>query len=142
MLNNKEILTSIVKSAQMGQAGIRSVLKAGMEPELRKALKDQLREYRAIESEAHSTAAMRGWELKELDPALLFMVENMSRLKLGTRGSQSKIADMMIQGSTQGMIQGLRDIHQYKGSDSQVRILSQKLLDCEAANIRQMQSYL
>lgn len=142
MLNNKEVLTSIVKTTQMGQAGIRSVLKVSMEPDLRKTLKDQLREYHSIESEAHSTAAMRGWELKESDPALLFMVEHMSRMKLGTRGTQTKIADMMIQGSTQGMIQSLRDIHQYEGSDSQVRILSQKLLDCETANIRQMQSYL
>ena len=33
-------------------------------------------------------------------------------------------------------------LHQFPSSDSQVQMVSQKLLDCETANIRQMQGYL
>ena len=40
------------------------------------------------------------------------------------------------------MIQGLRQLHQSENRDQQIRILSQKLLDCETAHIRQMQNFL
>lgn len=142
MKDSKEILTSILKTTQMGQIGIRSVLDTSMRPGLRKALESQLHEYDSIETETHSIATQRGWELEEVDPAVRMMTDMMVRMKLNGRNSDSKIAGMMINGNTKGMIKGLKNIHQYAGQDEQVDILSQKLLDCETANIRQMQGYL
>ena len=142
MKNSKEILSSVVKTAQMGQTGIRSVLDTSMRPSLRKALVSQLREYDSIETEAHTIASQRGWELKELDPGVRMMTDMMTRMKLHGRNTDSKIADMMIQGNTRGMVKGLKNLHQFPSSDSQVQMVSQKLLDCETANIRQMQGYL
>ena len=43
MKNSREILTSVLKTTQMGQIGIRSVLDTSMRPGLRKALESQLR---------------------------------------------------------------------------------------------------
>lgn len=142
MKNSKEILSSVVKTAQMGQTGIRSVLDTSMRPSLRKALESQLREYDSIETEAHTIASQRGWELKELDPGVRMMTDMMTRMKLHGRNTDSKIADMMIHGNTRGMVKGLKNLHQFPSSDSQVQMVSQKLLDCETANIRQMQGYL
>jgi len=142
MKNNEEILSSILKTTQMGQVGIRSVLDTSMRPSLRKELESQLREYDSIETEAHSLASQRCWEVKELDPAVRFMADRMTRMKLSGKNNESKIAGMMIQGNTRGMIKGLKNIHQYSGHDAQLQILSQKLLDCETANIRQMQPFL
>jgi len=142
MKNGKEILTSLLKTTQMGQVGIRSVLDTSMRPGLRKALESQLREYDSIETEAHSIATQRGWELRELDPAVRMMSDMMTRMKLNGKNTDSKIADMMIQGNTRGMIKGLKNIHQFADNDEQISVLSQKLLDCETANIRQMQGFL
>ncbi|MDY4491247.1 MAG: hypothetical protein SPE19_12115 [Candidatus Faecousia sp.] len=142
MKNGKEILSSLLKTTQMGQLGIRSCLNASMRPGLRKALESQLREYDAIESEAHAIASQRGWEVEELDPALRFMTDAMTRMKLSRGNCDSRIADMMIQGNTKGMIKGLKNLHQFPQPDEKIRTLSQKLLDCETANIRQMQSFL
>ena len=142
MKNSKEILSSILKTTQMGQIGIRSVLDTSMRPGLRKALESQLREYDYIESEAHAIASQRGWELRELDPAVRMMADMMTRMKLNHRNTDSRIADMMIQGNTKGMIKGLKNLHQFPEQDDQISILSQKLLDCETANIRQMQGFL
>lgn len=142
MKNSKEILSSVIKTAQMGQTGIRSVLDTSMRPSLRKALESQLREYDSIETEAHTIASQRGWELKELDPGARMITDMMTRMKLHGRNTDSKIADMMIQGNTRGMVKGLKNLHQFPSSDSQVQMVSQKLLDCETANIRQMQGYL
>ena len=127
MKNSKEILSSVVKTAQMGQTGIRSVLDTSMRPSLRKALESQLREYDSIETEAHTIASQRGWELKELDPGVRMMTDMMTRMKLHGRNTDSKIADMMIQGNTRGMVKGLKNLHQFPSSDSQVQMVSQKL---------------
>ena len=141
-MNNKDMLSSIIKTVQMGQIGIRSVRDTPMKQELQDALDSQLREYDAIETEAHNIANERGWKLKELNPAVRSMSEMMSRMQLMGGNYDSKIAGMMIQGNTRGMIKGLKNIHQYEGKDTAVRVLSQKLLDCERANIRQMQQFL
>ncbi len=142
MKSSKEILSSVLKTTQMGQVGIRSVLDTSMRPGLRKALESQLHEYDSIETEAHSIATQRGWELPELDPAVRFMSDMSVRMKLNGKNTDSKIAGMMIQGNTKGMIKGLKNLHQFAGQDEQIGILSQKLLDCETANIRQMQGFL
>ena len=142
MKNSQQILSSVLKTTQMGQIGIRSVLDTRMRPGFRRALEQQLREYDQIETEAHTLAAQRGWELKDLDPAVRMMSNMVTRMKLSAGGTESKIADMMIQGNTMGMIKGLRNMHQFPREDSRITALSQKLLDTETANIRQMQAFL
>lgn len=142
MKDSRQMLCTILKTTQMGQVGIRSVLDTSMRPALRKALESQLRELDCIESEAYSIACQRGWELHDLDPALRFFSDRMTRLKLSRGNCDSKIADMMIQGNTKGMIQGLKNLHQYPMQDDRISAVSQKLIDCETANIRQMQSFL
>ena len=142
MKPNQQFLSALLKTVQLGQVQIRSVLDTSMRPGLRKTLESQLQEFDAIESEAHSIASQRGWELPELDPAVRLMTDVMTRMKLHRANTDSQIAGMMIQGNTKGMIKGLKELHQFPESDDQISILSQKLLDCETANIRQMQSFL
>ena len=142
MKNSQDILSSILKSTQMGQIGIRTVLDRTMRPGLRKALESQLQEYDSIESEAHTIAGQRGWELAELDPAVRMIADMMTRMKLMGGNTDSKIAGMMIQGNTRGMITEIKNIHQFNQPDVQVQALAQKLIDSEITNIRQMQSFL
>lgn len=142
MKGSKDLLSSILKTTQMGQIGIRSVLKIPMRSSLRSALKSQLEEYDSIEREAHRIANHRGWELEEIDPATKSMTSMMVRTQLMFGNTDSKIAAMMIQGNTRGMIKSLKNLHQFNNSDQKISVLSQKLLDCENENIRQMQGYL
>lgn len=142
MKNSKEILSSILKTTQMGQIGIRSVLDIGMKPSLRRALESQLKEYDSIETEAHTLASQRGWELPELDPAVRAMTNMMTRMKLMGSNTDSKIAEMMIQGNTKGMVKQLKNIHQYNSKGDAIGTINQKLLDTETANIAQMKDYL
>ena len=142
MKNSQQMLSSILKTTQMGQIGIRSVLDTGVGPGLRTALESQLREYDAIESQAHAIASQRGWELPELDPAVRMMANMMTKMKLGSGPVDSKVADMMIKGNTKGMVKGLKNTHKLRNPDQQINALSQKLLDSERANIRQMQGFV
>ena len=142
MKSNKEVLSSLLKTTQMGQIGIRSVLEAEMKPELRRAMESQLREYDAIESQAHSIAAERNWVLPELNPSIRFMTDQMTKMKLSYGEVNSKIAEMMIRGNTSGVIKGLKNLHQMEQQDDSVSALSLKLLDTESANVDQMKQFL
>ena len=126
----------------MGQIGIRSVQDSASNEDLKKALADQLREYDSIETEVHALAKHRGWQLHELNPSIRAMSEMMSMMKLMGGNKDSKIAAMMIQGNTRGMIKTTKNQHHSCRQDPRVAQLSQKLLDRETENIKQMQGYL
>lgn len=142
MQDNIEILTSMLKTTQMGQVGIRAVMPYAVRPDLKKALTSQLREYDAIEREVYSIASSRGWDIKELDPIAKFMSKTYAKSNLSFGHVDSKIAAMMIQGNTRGLIKSLKSQHHCKKEDTNIFILLQKLMDCEKANIQQMQGYV
>lgn len=142
MKESKELLSSILKTTQMGQVGIRSVLDSAMRPTLRKALESQLQEYDTIETEAHCIASSRGWQVPELNPMVRNMADMMTRMRLTGGNTDSKIAGMMIQGNTRGMILSLKNMRRCNNPDSQVADLAQKLLDTEKNNIVSMQGFV
>ena len=142
MKGSKDILSSILKTTQMGQIGIRSILKTPLKADLRSELNSQLREYDAIEQEAHGIALSRGWELKELDPAIKSMTDMMTRSRLSFGNANSKAAQMMIQGNTRGIIKGFKNLNQFPPSDQRVANLAHKLIDFEETNNRQLQGFL
>ena len=142
MKDSKEILSSILKTTQMGQIGIRAVQDKAVRTEMKQALSDQLKEYDAIESQAHAVADERGWKVEELYPGGRKMAELMTKTRLQGRNKDSKIAAMMMKGNNRGLIKGYKNIHRYHGRDERIMALSQKLLDCESENIKQMERFL
>jgi len=142
MKNNQEILSSILKTTQMGQTGIRSVLKTSVSPSLEQALRSQLKEYDSIEDQAHKIAKKNHWKVPELHPGVRAMADMTTRMKLAYRKNDSRIAAMMVQGNTRGVIKGLKNAHHSVNKKPEVAELSQKLLDCEKENIRQMEPFL
>ena len=142
MKDSHDLLSSILKTTQMGQTGIRSLLKAPLRASLKDELRSQLREYDAIEREALQLAAIRGIPVKQLDPAIQSMTDLMTKMKLTFGDTSSKAAAMMVQGNTRGIIKGYKNLNRFDPSDQRIVLLSQKLLDCEKANIQQLQGFL
>ena len=142
MKGSKDILSSILKTTQMGQIGIRSILKSPLRASLRTELISQLHEYDSIEQEAHGIARARGWELKELDPAIKGMTNMMTKSRLSFGNIDSKAAQMMIQGNTKGIIKGFKNLNQFPTTDEKVAKLAIKLIDFEETNNHQLQGFL
>lgn len=142
MKNSRDILNSIIQTTQMGQAGIKSVLDRPMNPALYQALVSQMQEYAQIQANAQRLLEDRKLPAAKKSAPNIPGSKLYTRAKLATGNANSKIAGMMIQGNTRGMILGLRNMHQYSQSDPDVCTLSQRLLDTETANIRQMKPYL
>ena len=141
-MNNEEILTSMLHTVQMGQSGIRCVMDRAIGPGLKTELKSQLKEYDALEKETLNLAKTQGWKLTNLNPALETISSMMSKLQLMGGETDSKIAGMLIQGNTRGMIQGIKNLRKTPNVSASVKALSDKLLNLENMNIQKSQQYL
>ena len=142
MKSSEEVLSSILKTTQMGQIGIRSVLRQPLNTELKQALVSQRQEYDSIETEAHRIANAYGYTPKELNPAVRKMTDSMTSMRLMYGDIDSKSAAMMIQGNTRGLIKGLKNLHHYNQDNKDIVSLANKLLDTEEENVRQMQRFV
>lgn len=142
MKSSRELLSSLLKTTQMGQIGIRSVLKQQLKPELRTAMEAQLKEYDKIETEAHSLAEKHRWTVPEIHPSIRFMTDSMTRMKLSFGNVNSKTAAMMIRGNTSGIIKGYKNLNHLSETDTEICSLADKLIQTENANVDQMKPFL
>lgn len=140
-MKDREMLNAIFRNAKMGVVGINSVSKyAGMQ--LCSELKKQKKEYADICREAHRLQSAKDHPVKGLSSFAVKGSEMLSKVKLSYDSSDSKIAEMMINGSVMGITKIIRSKRAYEGHDKRVRELSQKLLLTEQNNIESMKSFL
>ena len=142
MKTNKEVLSSILKTVQMGQSGIRCVQDRASDSQLRQVLTDQLGEYDNIERKAYALAASKGWQLEPLSSGVERMSSMMAKMQLMGGETDSKIAKMLVQGNTRGMIKGLKNLHHCTKLEPDLEDLAKNLLKREEENIQQACRYL
>lgn len=142
MINSQRVLNDIIKTSQMGINGINVVMDKTSEPALRQALKVQRREYSDIEQQAKLLAQRKGYRIDQIKPITRRMGAMMSKTQLLMGEPNSKIAGMMIQGNTRGMILSLKNMRRCDQPDREVAELAQKLLDTEKHNIVSMEGFV
>lgn len=142
MIDNQRVLNDIIKTSQMGINGINVVMDKTSEPALRQALKVQRREYSDIEQQAKLLAQRKGYKIDQIKPITRRMGAMTSKAQLLVGDPNSKIAGMMIQGNTRGMILSLKNMRRCDKPDAQVAELAQKLLDTEQNNITSMVGFV
>ncbi|MDD3165732.1 MAG: hypothetical protein PHS97_07730 [Oscillospiraceae bacterium] len=142
MIQDCEMLNSIRNGTQMGKSGIETVMKNAADGSFSMALQGQLAEYTQIQQKADELLNTLGGKEKNISPMVLSCAKMGAKMKLMKNGTTSKIAEMMIEGNTKGMIKSLQTQRDFSGHDSRVSTLSQKLLDTELHNIEQMKAYL
>lgn len=141
-MNSKKMLTSVLHTVQMGQSGIKCVQEQAIRPALKQELHNQLVAYDAMEARARQIARSKGWEMTDIHPGILKMSDMMAKAKLMGGERDSKIAGMLIQGNTRGMIQGMKHLRQGKKADKEVQALTEKLVAQEKVSIRNSERFL
>ena len=142
MINSQRVLNDIIKTSQMGINGMNGVMDKTSEPALRQALKVQRQEYSDIEQQAKLLAQRKGYRIDQIKPITRRMGAVMSKSQLLLGEPNSKIAGMMIQGNTRGMILSLKNMRRCNDPDPQVAELAQKLLETEKNNIGSMVGFV
>jgi hypothetical protein len=141
-MNNEKMLTSLLHTVQMGQCGIKSVMDSAVRPGLKQEMHQQLETYDRIEAQARQLAAKHSLQLKDIHPGILKMSDLMARARLVGGERDSKIAGMLIQGNTRGMILGMKNLRKGKKTDAQVQDLARSLLEQERLSIETVKGFL
>ena len=141
MTNDIPMLNAIHRATQMGSYGIKTVLNETGDRRFRAALRQQLAEYEELSGEAARLLHGHGVTPKSVNPMARLGSAMTSKMRVRSSPT-SKIAELMLQGNTRGMIKSMHNIRTMGILDPKVSSLSNRLLQTEQANIDQMKQYL
>ena len=143
MTNEVSMLNAIRRTTEMGCYGIKSVLNETANREFRGALRAQYDEYAQIYEEADRLLRERGGRIKDLNPMAKYGSAMTSKMRVrASIDPTAKIAELMLQGNTRGMIKSMHNIRTMGTLEPRVASLSRRLLQTEQNNINQMKHYL
>lgn len=143
MSNEVPMLNSIRKTTQMGCYGIKAVLNETANRDFRSALRQQYEEYSRIYEEADQLLQERCGKPKNVLPVTRYSSAMSSKLRVrAALDPTAKIAELMLQGNTRGMIKSMHNIRTMGALEPRVSGLSKRLLQTEQDNINQMKQYL
>lgn len=142
MLDDKEMLQFIMKTAEMGCRGINAIKHYANSEEMSNALRSQNIEYGRIYHNAYNMLRERNQPSCHVSPMSNSMAKMVVNRQMKNDSSDPHIAEMMIRGNTIGVQKTSRRIRQYNKSDESISKLAQKLMATEQANIEEMKSYL
>ncbi|MBE6824552.1 MAG: hypothetical protein E7513_04325 [Ruminococcaceae bacterium] len=141
-MDDEKMLNKISKNAEMGVIGIDAVKDYASSEKFKKELLNQREEYNKIYKSAHNMLKESDCDVSHPSPMAKVSTEMMSRMKTLTDPTDSKIAEMMLQGSAMGVAKVIRNANEYSGDNEQIRDLAHKLRETEELNIENMKRYL
>lgn len=142
MQSDIEMLNNIRKTTEMGQYGINSVINYASDTDLYRALKQQMTEYDKICDAADRMLRERAAAGSHVGTMAKVSSEISAAMNMMMSPTASKIAEMMIKGSTMGITKNIKNIHKYDGVSGDIMMLANKLVATEQDNIEQMKKFL
>ncbi|MBR5498254.1 MAG: hypothetical protein IKV76_09775 [Clostridia bacterium] len=145
MAENKrtaEFLNKVYQNAQMASDSITTVSQKVQDKNLLSDLQTQHQQYTAISSKA-TTELANANELPA-DSNIMQQAMTWGGIQLNTAFDKTPdhIAEMMIQGSTMGIIDMSRTLKQYNDIPQNIKALGYELITVEENNVQRMKSYL
>lgn len=138
-----ELFKTICEAADMGRDSLNQVIGRTKSQQLNRALESQCREYDVIYMEAEKQLKHYGHSPKNISP--IAKVNSRIGVNLQTKMANnevSKIADMVIKGSTMGVTKITKKLHAYHGNDQTVKQIAQQMVQTEESNIQGMKPFL
>ncbi len=137
-----ELLEHMIKSTEMGMNGIKDILEKAGEKKLRDELKSEYAEYEDIHREAAALLSEYGEAPKGIGAFARVSSEVMTEIETAFDSSSSKLADMMIKGTTMGVTKSIKLMNSYDGDDMRIKDLCEKLKKLEENRINKLKAFL
>ena len=139
---NITLLNFVYQNSQMGVNTINQLLGIIEGEDFKRHMEAQLEEYRKINTAAKARLNKFVTDEKGLNAYEKVRTYLMIDMQTLTDKTPSHIAEMMIVGSTMGVVKAIRDVHKCNGADENVIALMQKLCGIEEENITQLKKFL
>ena len=142
MNGNTELLNYIHQNSEMGIETISQLLGIVKDDEYKKMLHSQYNEYKAIYDAVNLRLAELKKEAKDISPLSKVTTYITINMKTLTDKSPSHISEMLIRGSTMGIVEITKNIKEYKGADTEILTLANRLLMFEQQNVEECKKFL
>ncbi|WP_312060262.1 hypothetical protein [Anaerotignum sp.] len=142
MDGNTELLNYIYQNSQMGIKTLNQLIEIVEDNDFKKQLQSQLNEYKSINRTALQKLNELGHEEKGIGNMAKISAYMSISIKTLMDKSPCHISQMLIQGSTMGIIDATKNIQKYNDADKQILQLADKLLKTEQNNIEQLKPFL
>lgn len=138
----EKVLGGVMSNAAMAARSIKVTLKYVKDKSFKDLLTGQAAKYDEFINRVRQTAALNGAEIKEPGGVSRFFVETSIKLKLMRGADNTKIAEMMIKGTTMGVIDLARLLKRSPLADDCCLDLAKELLRFEEDKLGALKYYL
>ncbi|MBZ4662847.1 MAG: hypothetical protein JG776_529 [Caloramator sp.] len=142
MDKNIELLNYIHQNAQMGVETIKQLLKETKDENMKNVLQKHLNEYQKFYDMADNKLKSNNIEPKELNLLSKAFTDLMINLKTLRDKSPSHMAEMLIQGSTMGIVDMTKKIKEYQGVEKETLDIANGLLQFEQKSVDEYKGFL
>lgn len=137
-----EFLNKVYQNAHMASESIATVSQKVQDKNLLSDLQTQHQQYTAITSKATTELANENEFPSEKSMMAQAMTWGGIQMNTVFDKTPDRIAEMMIQGSTMGIIDMTRTIKQYNDVPRDIKALGYELITIEENNVQRMKNYL
>ncbi|MBQ9469202.1 MAG: hypothetical protein IJU52_09370 [Clostridia bacterium] len=137
-----KLYDEIYKNAAMGAGTTKHLLETERGEEMTDSLKKQYAEYRSICRNAEISMRARGGEIKGYGRMKKMMTDRGVSLNLLFDNSDRHVAEMLMNGSTMGVINAEKSTGKYSGAEKEAKELMKHLSDFELSTIENMRRFL
>ena len=140
--HSEKLLGEIYKGAKMGMQATKTVLSKSSDKALNKQLESQYDSYLKSAPEAEKKLIKNNKIPKEND--ILSKATLWGSIQMGTIADTGAphIAELMINGSTMGIVDMTKSLNEYKDADMGASSLARRFIKNEESNIEQLKKYL
>ena len=142
MNGNAELLNFVYQNSQMGVDTIKQLISMVDDQKFKKQLESQYNEYEEIHSAARKMLNENGYDEKGISAMEKIGTYLMLNMQTMTDKSPSHISEMLIIGSNMGVINAVKNLKKYKGAESNILRLMERLLKFEENNVQQLKGFL
>ena len=139
---NKDTLDELNKGCAMGMDAIKDILAKVEDKEFKKVLEDEHDKYKVI----HQRIEDKYSDFSDEEPTTTSVMNKvmtgwMTDMKLMTDHSDSKIAELLLQGTNMGIIEG-RKLLNNKDNDKKTKDLIQEYVDFQEEYVEKLKEFL
>lgn len=142
MNGNTELLNYIYQNSEMGQDTLKQLMGMVEDDAFKKTLEYQYNEYKKIFDISDSKLKEEDREGKGINVLTKVSTYIMINIRTLTNKTPSHISEMLIRGSTMGIIDITKKLKEYKDADREILDLGNKLLQFEQRSIKELKKFL
>lgn len=140
---NNELLNFIYQNSEMGVTTLKELMDICKDEEFKKVLAAHHSMYEDINKKAISLIKSQSKEPKEINALSTATTYIMIKVNTLMDKSPSHMAEMMMQGSTMGIIDMRKRLNEYEGEvEENLLSLAKELLNNEEKNVEELKKYL